>query len=106
MTPAHETAYEADGVQFTVTPAPADAENDPLPALAWAVAHAKRENFPGPTIAGTTNILDGAAIEVSFAPRSLAAGLYRIQIRTGASEAAARTLDDIFFEVRPSLQPA
>lgn len=87
-------AYELDGLRLRVTvPATAGTANDPLPAaFVWASAMAKRASS-AQVIAGTATPADLSVLSV-WPADALEAGVWRVQVRAGASEGAARTVFD------------
>jgi hypothetical protein len=87
-------AFEADRTTVTV--------NVPLPApvLAWSEAIVKR----GTTrLVASTLIVAPRTVIVTIPSASMTAGLWKVQVRAGATEAGAQTVYDGNISVRDSI---
>lgn len=98
------TAYEADGLSFTVGLVAADPQGDPLPVLGFVEARARQWGFGGDGIEGTA-IAAGEDVDVSFAAFALRPGTWEVQVRAGATEATARTVYQDLWRIIDSIAP-
>lgn len=95
-------AWELDGLRLKIL-APTALPDDPLPdAFGWAAAVAQREPV-GPPVAGSA-VPTGLEVLCVWPADALRAGAWRVQVRAGATEAAARTIYDAPITIRPSLR--
>ena len=83
--------YDKDGLRLRINLSEAD-PSDPMPAFGWASAKAKDTRSAG-VISGTATP-SGASLLCVWAPDALAAGIWRVQVRAGATEAEARVVFD------------
>lgn len=97
-------AWELDGLRIRVTvPTTEETVTDPLPvAFGWASAIAKRVSG-AQVVAGMATPSELSVLCI-WPPGALDAGVWRIQVRAGASEATARTLFDSDVTIQRSLR--